>query len=41
MDAAEVQPQIDLKLVPCQQSNLRKETGICAEKIDYHGNIPW
>lgn len=38
MDAAAVQPGIDLEMAVCQQANQREEIGSDGVKIDYHGN---
>lgn len=38
MDAAAVQPGIDLGMGACQQANQREEMGSVGVKIDYNGN---
>lgn len=40
MDAAAVQPGIDLWMTVCQQANQREEIGSSGVKIDSHG-IGW
>ena len=38
MDAATVQPGIDLGTAVCQQADEREEIGSSGVRIDYHGN---